>query len=207
MGRARQMVVMILVVVLGLSAGAAAALDSRAAMPPRRYLRWNLDDTRAIRGDKTHTARSTVHLLFPADWDRLTRSTARYTFRMSGSSTGCSLTLTAFDVVRTGPAVAPAAMLRKELPAASPRHVLDEGQRNGAAWRVVRRKGAPVVGRKGAPIVGRYVTRSARLEKALGGTAPAVWHEIDLFITSHGECHSGRYRVAGRQIGDVLASL
>ena len=183
---------------------AAPAVARALTHPPVPYQRWTLDDpgspisTRADRA--LPPADTTVRFVVPEAWRRTNSSTARYRFDDGRPHDGCWMSITVFDRVAIGAATSPTARLRVGLPARSAAYVLDEGTRDGAAWRVVRQPG-------GAAVHGRYAIRSTRLEKLLGTDAPAVWHEVEVVTTPHGECHSGRYQAMGDQVGDLLASL
>ena len=187
-----------------LLAGTAAA--RLAAPPPTPYLRWVLVDQRAVSGTDSADpsanpiARTRVTFLVPKGWRRLNDSSARYRFDDGRPHNRCWMTITVFDRVAVGSAESPAARLERTVPARSAPYVLDEGTRNGGAWRVVRHPG-------GAAMTGRYAIRSARFEKRLGAAAPAVWHEVDMTATPGGECHSGRIHAMGHEIGAALASL
>jgi hypothetical protein len=159
-------------------------------------LRWKLVDQRQI----THgsiQANTVVRFTLPATWRRLVSTDARPRFRTGTYS--CVLRVTVRDRVIVGAAVPASARLAQTLPPKTPHYLLDVGTRGTAAWRVVRTRGAAMVG--------RFAIRSQRIEKRLGRTVSAVWHEIDMTTDPSGECHAGHYREAGARIGDALASL
>jgi len=89
------------------------------------------------------------------------------------------------------------------LPAASSRHVLDSGVRNGGAFRVVRKQ--TTGGVRVDAIFATVLTRRADIAPA----GQVAWAEVRVVATSSpgDECHSGTYREAlGPQIGDALAT-
>jgi len=96
----------------------------------------------------------------------------------------------------------PSARVKAAVPG-SGRYVLDEGERGGGAFRVVRK---PVSGgvRVDAQWSGVLTRRSD-----IAPSGKVVWTDLSVTASSHAgdECHSGTYReVLGPQLSDALAT-
>ena len=81
--------------------------------------------------------------------------------------------------------------------------VLDSGQRNGGAWRVVRKS------KSGGIHVDAQWSGVLTRRKDIAPSGKVVWSDLSVTADSRAgsECHSGTYRqVLGPQIGDALAT-
>jgi hypothetical protein len=140
-------------------------------------------------------ATSRARVVVPRSW----RAKGTTQFDTGGASCGYRVKFT----VRTridDPGDA-AARVKAAVPGSGP-FVLDQGARNGVAWRVVR-KSVPQAVHIDAQWSGVLTRRNDIVP-----SGKVAWTDLSVTAQSHkgDECHSGTYReVLGPQIGDALA--
>jgi hypothetical protein len=138
-----------------------------------------------------------VRALVPSTWKR--RGTTQFDTPSNGS---CSYHVKFTVHSRIGDPGDASARVAAAAPGSGP-FVLDSGQRNGGAWRVVR-KSVPAAVHVDAQWSGVLTRR-----KDIAPSGKVVWTDLSVSAQSHtgDECHSGTYReVLGPAIGDALAT-
>lgn len=181
-----------------IAAGASAATTTRALPAPAPYERYTLSGGRtAIAGAPGATGFPRASVLVPGAWKRLARTRSTLTLRTSSGP--CPFTVRFSVRMTAGPAATATAHVTAALPAATRRHVEDEGTRRTSAWRVVRRRGPAKV----LDGMQAYATSSG----VSGLTSGRAWMELvaGARAGSSGECHAGTYRTVARQIGDAIS--
>lgn len=143
-----------------------------------------------------------ARLVVPTAWRTAATSAGHAKFTLPNAMCTFDVTFTVRSVI--GDAGTPADRVTTAVPAAGSRYVLDEGQRLGSAFRVVRAKSSG----------GRVVVnaqRSAILTRRsdIAPSGKVVWSDISVVARSRAgdECHSGTWRERlGPQLADVLAT-
>ena len=196
-----------------LAAGAAFAIASAAApaapAATNAYRAYSFDQATAAGLEVTgplarFRAISRVRVIVPGDWRRESAPAGRLRFLTPGF--GCRYRVT-FSVTSTrAPAGDPVARVAALLPSPTAARLLDEGRRQGSAFRVIR----PV--RSQDPRVELRGVRSAVLTRRadIAGPGQVAWNDVTASALSRvgDECHSGTYRVRmGPQIADALATV
>jgi hypothetical protein len=142
-----------------------------------------------------------VRVVVPRTWRRLSARSHQLRFEIPGR--GCRYRVTFGVGTRLAAPGDPAQRAVELLPGAGPRYVLDSGQRNGSAFRVIREPSSDRVRLRGVRV--SVLTRRADIAPA----GQEAWSEIGVVATSRSgdECHAGTWRErAGPQIGDALAT-
>jgi hypothetical protein len=196
-----------------LAAGAALAIASAAApaapAATTEYRVHSFDQSVATGLQVTgplarFRAISRVRVLVPGDWRRESAPAGRLRFLTPGF--GCRYRVTFSVTSNRAPAGDVAARLDALLPIPRANRLLDEGQRRGSAFRVIRplRTQDPRVELRGL----RTAVLTRRADIATAGQV--VWSDVAVSALSRvgDECHSGTYRVRmGPQLADALATV
>jgi hypothetical protein len=180
-------------------AGVAAAADSRyvrhsvvEAANPGLTITGPLKEFRAVNSSR---------VIVPVQW-RVQKAKAGQRKYLSVQNSACHFRITFTAKSRLGAPGDALAYVNAALPAATSRHLLDSGVRNGGAFRVVRKQ---TTGVRVDAIFATVLTRRADIVPA----GQVAWAEVRVVATSSpgDECHSGTYRNAlGPQIGDALST-
>ena len=151
---------------------------------------------------KSFRAVNSSRVIVPVQW-RVQKAKPGQRKYLSVQNSACRFRITFTAKSRLGAPGEALAYVTAGLPAASSRHVLDSGVRNGGAWRVVRKQTTGAV-----RVDGLFATVLTRRDD-VAPTGQVAWAEVRVVATSSpgDECHSGTYRQAlGPQIGDALAA-
>ena len=196
----------------GRSAGVALALVAAGAgiahAADDRYVRHSIVEPASpgltVSGSlgKTFRAVNSARVIVPVQW-RVQKAKAGQRKYLSLQNSACRFRITFTAKSRLGAPGEALAYVNAGLPAASARHVLDSGVRNGGAWRVVRKQTTGAV-----RVDGLFATVLTRRDD-IAPAGQVAWAEVRVVATSSpgDECHSGTYRQAlGPQIGDALAA-
>jgi hypothetical protein len=146
---------------------------------------------------------SRVRVVVPGDWRRESAPAGRLRFLTPGA--GCRYRVT-FSVSSVRAAAGDAATrVDALLPVPRVNRLLDEGRRQGSAFRVIR----PL--RTQDPRIELRGVRSAVLTRRadIAGAGQVAWSDVAASALSRpgDECHSGTYRVRmGPQLADALAT-
>jgi hypothetical protein len=189
------------------TAVAILALTGTAAAAATRLSSFALNDPAsrglAVTGPLSDfVATSSARVMAPTTWHRLTapQGHLRFDVRQNGS---CSFTVSYAVTSVLAPSGNAADAVASQLPAATPKHLIDAGVRGDRAFRVIRRPGVGGRVRVDALWIG-VLTKRADIAPA----GQSAWTRISVsaISTAGSECHSGTWRDSlGPTIGDSLA--
>jgi hypothetical protein len=193
-------VAVLVALVLSIAAAAQAATTTyvvRAFTEPASSglaVKKPLDEFRAVSG---------ARVIVPSDWRPLTAKAGQ--LRVLTPGTTCRYRVTFTVRTRLGAPGDAVDRVTAALPAAGPGYLLDSGQREGAAFRVVRKRISAGLGVRVDAIWADVLTK----RKDIVPSGQVAWTDVRVTATSlpGNECHSGTYReVLGPRLGDALAA-
>ena len=157
---------------------------------------------KAIQNDPQVAANFSARVYLPSNWKTRSSGSTKLSFTEGGPNCRYSGSISAH--VERGAKGNSGAFVAADLPETNSRLILDQGVRNGGAWRVIR-----VQRSDGRTQVKGEFARPLTVTKNAIPSTQAAWLVLKATATSRpgSECHSGTYRaVLGPYLGDAFAT-
>jgi hypothetical protein len=180
--------------------GATAAVATGATNLVSRKVASSHD--KAIQNDSNVAANYSAKVFLPSNWK--TSSGGSTSLKFTEGAVKCRYVGTITAHVERGAKGNAGAFVAADLPETNTKLILDQGVRNGGAWRVIR-----VQRSDGRTQVKGEFARPLTVTKSALPATQAAWLVLNASATSRpgGECHSGTYRaVLGPYLGDAFAT-
>lgn len=191
--------VMAALLALALLGGTAAVAAGATKLVSRKVASSH---DKAIQNDSTVAANFSASVYLPTNWK--TSSSGSTKLKFTEGHPNCRYSGSISAHVERGAKGNSGAFVAADLPETNSKLILDQGVREGGAWRVIR-----VQRSDGRTQVKGEFARPLTVTKNALPSGQAAWLVLKASATSRagGECHSGTYRaVLGPYLGDAFAT-